>query len=178
MSIKQGIYKSIVKLLYPTFSPRLNVGLGFYIQLGIKQKILGHNRSISWPVHFTSIVKGVDNIKRSSLTSAPGSAPGCYIDGRNGIIIEENVLIGPNVSIISMNHDANNYNEYKHSLPITLKKNSWLASNCIILPGIELGEHTIVAAGAVVTKSFPDGNQVIGGNPAKVIKKLNNYITI
>jgi len=43
------------------------------------------------------------------------------------------------------------------------------------LPEVELGEHTIVAAGAIVTKSFLEGNQIIGGVPAKVIKKINKY---
>ena len=44
--------------------------------------------------------------------------------------------------------------------------------NAVILPGVELGEKTVVGAGAVVTKSFKEGHCVIGGNPAKLIKKL------
>ena len=43
----------------------------------------------------------------------------------------------------------------------------------IILPGVVLGDYTIVGAGSVVTKSFKDGYCVIGGNPAKIIKRLN-----
>jgi len=45
--------------------------------------------------------------------------------------------------------------------------------NSIILPGVLLGEKTIVGAGSVVTKSFPDGNCIVAGNPAKVIRNLN-----
>ncbi|MDZ7795658.1 MAG: acyltransferase [Candidatus Marinimicrobia bacterium] len=82
---------------------------------------------------------------------------GCYLDGRNGIIIEENVWIGPRVSIISMNHDENDFTKYAKSSPIIIKKNSWLATNCVITSGVELGEHTIVASSAVVTKSFHTG---------------------
>jgi acetyltransferase-like isoleucine patch superfamily enzyme len=139
----------------------------------ITQKILGLNRKAHWPVHFTSKIKMPENIQPGS--KAPGSAIGCYIDGRNGIIIEENVWIGPRVSIISMNHDIHNYYRYVETKPIIIRKNSLLSTNCVVLPGVELGEHTIVAAGAIVTKSFPDGNQVLAGNPARVIKKIDPY---
>lgn len=140
---------------------------------GIMQKVIGFNRRVPWPVHWTSVVKAPENIVCG--TRAPGLSMGCYLDGRNGIIIGENVWVGPRVSIISMNHDLCNYNNYTKGKPVVIGKNSWLATNCIILPGVELGEHTIVAAGAVVTKSFPEGNQIIGGNPARIIKALGEY---
>jgi acetyltransferase-like isoleucine patch superfamily enzyme len=50
-----------------------------------------------------------------------------------------------------------------------------LGANVVVLPGIKLAEHTIVAAGAVVTKSFLDGDCVIAGVPAKVVKKIDSY---
>lgn len=139
----------------------------------IIQKIFRINSEANWPVHRTSKIVAAKNIK--SGTRAPGLAIGCYLDGRNGIILEENVWIGPRVSIISKNHSENNYKEYIKDDPVIIKKNCWLATNCIILPSVILGEHTIVAAGALVTKSFPEGNQVLAGVPAKPIKKLDNY---
>lgn len=138
-----------------------------------KQKIIGYNRKVNWPVHFTSQVKCSEKIQRG--TKYPGFAKGCYIDGRNGIIFEENVITGPHVSIISQNHEVTDFNKYLEAKPIIIRKNSWLSARCIILSEVELGEHTIVAAGAVVTKSFLEGNQIIGGNPAKVIKKTGDY---
>ena len=143
------------------------------IKYAYKQKIIGYNRKVTWPVHFTSQVICHKKVQRG--TKYPGYAKGCYIDGRNGIIFGKNVITGPNVSIISQNHDSTDFNKYIKAKPIIIRKNSWLSSRCIILPEVELGEHTIVAAGAVVTKSFPEGNQVIGGNPAKVIKKIGDY---
>ncbi len=137
------------------------------------QKVLRINSRVPWPVHWTSEVKGVENIQRGPET--PGSTLGCYIDGRNGIIIEENVWIGPRVSIISMNHDLVDYNNYIKVNPIKIGRDSLITTSCVILPGVELGPHTVVAAGAVVTKSFLEGNQLIGGNPAVVIKKLGDY---
>jgi acetyltransferase-like isoleucine patch superfamily enzyme len=139
----------------------------------IIQKIFRINPKVNWPVHWTSKIIAPENIK--SGTRAPGLGLGCYLDGRNGIIFEENVWIGPRVSIISMNHDENNYKKYIKSDPIIIRKNCWLASNCVITAGVELGEHTIVASGAVVTKSFPEGNQLLAGIPAKAIKKLDSY---
>lgn len=168
-AIVKHLLEALLHLFYPGFnfekySKRTILSMIFY------QKILRINGSIPWPVHFTSKVKAPEKIVRG--TKAPGFSPGCYLDGRNGIVIGENVWIGPYVSIISMDHNLTNYHQYKVEEPIVIGKDSLLTTHCIILPGVTLGEHTVVAAGAVVTKSFPEGDQVLAGNPAKVIKKL------
>lgn len=170
--IAQPLITLGMKMLFPKFKNTEYYTLSSLLQ-GIRQKLIGTNKSVPWPVHFTSLVKAPEKINPG--TKAPGSAIGCYIDGRNGIIIEENVWTGPRVSIVSQNHENNDYFSYVKEKPIIIRKNTLLTTNCVILPGVELGEHTIVAAGAVVTKSFPDGNQVLAGNPAKVIKKLGEY---
>ncbi|MCR4800036.1 MAG: acyltransferase [Bacteroidales bacterium] len=163
------LVKKLLHLFYPRFKNEeyFNSTLVKYI---LWQKVLGINRKASWPVHFTSQIKSPEKIQNG--TKAPGYSMGCYIDARNGIIIEENVFIGPKVSLISMNHDKDDLDKYVDTTPIILHKNCWLATNVTILAGVELGEHTVVAAGAVVTKSFPEGNQMLAGNPAVVIKKL------
>lgn len=165
------IYK-FAQIIYPDYKPK-NESVRWLVQCIFAQKILGINRVIPWPVHFTSIIKGHDKIH--SVTEIIGESPWNYIDGRNGIILEENVSLGPKVSIISQNHDENQFDHYIMEKPIVIKKNCLLLTNCVILPGVELGEHTIVAAGAVVTHSFPEGNQLIGGVPAKVIRKTEAY---
>lgn len=164
----------LFKWAYPGFDYH-NYPIRKLVKFFIAQKILRINSHVPWPVHWTSEVKGQDKIVRG--TETPGSTIGCYIDGRNGIEIGENVWIGPRVSIISMNHDLLDYNQYKFVPPIKIGRDSLLTTSCIILPGVELGPHTVVAAGAVVTKSFLEGNQVIAGNPAQVVKKLDNYFT-
>lgn len=138
------------------------------------QKIIGVNRKVQWPVHFTSQVKDYKKIQKLTQKN-PGGSIGCYIDARNGIILEKNVWIGPGVSIISQNHSLTFYTDYSENPPIIIRKNCLLSQGCIILAGVELGEHTVVAAGAVVTKSFPGKNQLIGGNPAKLIKNIDDY---
>jgi acetyltransferase-like isoleucine patch superfamily enzyme len=100
--------------------------------------------------------------------------PGCYIQANNGIEIGRNIRIGPHVSIISANHNIDDFDKHDKAPPIVLGDNCWLGAGCIILPGVILGDHVIVAAGAVVTKSFAD-NCIIGGVPAKVIREIGPY---
>jgi acetyltransferase-like isoleucine patch superfamily enzyme len=137
------------------------------------QKICGFNRHVPWPVHWTSQVKCPQKINKGSRM--PGLSLGCYLDGRNGISFGDNTWVGPGVKIISMNHESGDYNRYVYAEPIKIGKDCWIAANAIILPGVKLGDHTVVAAGAVVTQSFPDDNQLIGGVPAKLIKNLPPY---
>lgn len=137
------------------------------------QKVVGVNRNIPWPVHWTSRIKSPEMIKPGSRF--PGLSPGCYIDARNGIEIEDNVWIGPGVKIVSMNHDLRDYYQYTSARPIIIRKNCWVGAGAILLSGVELGEHTVVAAGAVVTKSFIAGNHILAGNPARQIKSLDPY---
>lgn len=80
--------------------------------------------------------------------------------------------IAKNVGIITSNHDLHNLNEHQPGKDVVLGERCWVGMNSMILPGVTLGDHTIVGAGSVVTKSFPEGNCVIAGNPASMIRKL------
>lgn len=95
-----------------------------------------------------------------------------YIQAINGIKFDSSLLIGPDVKIISANHDFYNYDNWHKSSPIIIKKNVWIGANAIILPGVVIGNNCIIGAGSVVTKSFDD-NSVIAGNPARIISKIN-----
>ena len=98
---------------------------------------------------------------------------GNYYQTMDGtIIIGKGTYIAPNVGIITTNHDLNNPDYHLPGKDVVLGKQCWIGMNSVILPGIELGDHTIVGAGSVVTKSFPDGHCVIVGNPARKIKEL------
>lgn len=135
------------------------------------QKIIGYNRKAYWPTHFSSVVSHPENIY-CGIETCPGYSIGCYIQGYGGIHIGDYTQIGPNVGIISSNHDI--YDNSVHiKSPIHIGKYCWLAKDVTILPGVTLAEYTIVGAGSVVTKSFEEGYCVIAGNPAKVIKKLD-----
>jgi acetyltransferase-like isoleucine patch superfamily enzyme len=137
------------------------------------QKVFRINSHVPWPVHPTSTVLMPEKIERGTRT--PGLSVCCHIDGRNGIKLGNNVWIGPRVSIVSMSHDTSDYHKYLIDSPITIGDNCWLATNCVILPGVELASHTVVAAGAVVTKSFLQGNCILAGVPARIVKSLSEY---
>jgi len=135
------------------------------------QKVLGFNKAAYWPVHFTSRVSSPKNIY-AGVDTCPGYMNNCYIQGLGKIYIGDYTQIAPGVGIISSNHDL-----YNSTIQVTGKvvigKYCWLGMNSIILPDVELGDFTVVAAGSVVTKSFPEGHCVIGGVPARVIKQLD-----
>lgn len=91
-----------------------------------------------------------------------------------GIIIEDEVMIGPRVNITSENHPVSVANR-KTMVPseVVIKRNAWIGAGATILPGVTVGENAVVAAGAVVTKDVPD-NTVVGGVPAKVLKEIED----
>lgn len=88
------------------------------------------------------------------------------------IHIGNGIHISPNVQIYTRNHNLQNVNLVDEIEDVYIGDDCWLGANCIILPGVKLGDHVVVGAGAVVTKSFPEGWCVIAGNPAKKIKDI------
>ena len=96
----------------------------------------------------------------------------CTFLDLGGITIDDGVLIAPKVSLLSEGHPLSS--QERHSLvprPIHIKKNAWIGANATILYGVTIGENSVVAAGSVVSKDVPD-NVVVGGTPAKIIKKI------
>ena len=98
----------------------------------------------------------------------------CTMLALGKIIIEDDVLIGPKVNLLSEGHliDPANRKALKVNT-VVIKRNAWIGAGATILPGVTVGENSIVAAGAVVNKNVPD-NTIVGGIPAKVIKKIDS----
>ncbi|SFB85249.1 maltose O-acetyltransferase [Alkalibacterium subtropicum] len=92
------------------------------------------------------------------------------------IRIGKNAMLGPGVSLVTPEHpleaEARN-SGYEFGRPITLGDNCWIGTNATIVGGVTLGDNVVVAAGAVVKKSFP-ANVVIGGVPAGIIRTIDN----
>lgn len=154
------------------FSMRREYPVSFYVTDFIFRRILRQNAGVKWPVHYTATIHNAHKLTIGKDTF-PGDSPGVYINAQNGVTIGNYTNLGPNVGIISANHDFINNNLPTDAPPIHIGKYCWLGMGAIILPGIQLGDFTIIGAGSVVTKSFKQGYCIVAGNPAKVIKELN-----
>jgi acetyltransferase-like isoleucine patch superfamily enzyme len=97
----------------------------------------------------------------------------CTFYDLGGLDIADDVMIGPNVSIITSGHPVEPLQRRATTIgkPIAIEKNVWIATGAIIIGGVTVGENSVVAAGSVVTKDIPP-NTLAGGNPAKVIRQL------
>jgi len=87
-----------------------------------------------------------------------------------GITIGDGAQIGPHVTIVTDNHDFENRNVLRCK-GVRIGSNAWIGAGATIMPGATIGENAVVAGGAVVTKDV-EANTVVGGNPAKLIKRI------
>ena len=94
----------------------------------------------------------------------------CLMMSRGGITIDDGALIAANVQLISNNHDLHD-RRILLCKPVHIGRNAWIGARATILPGVTVGENAVVAAGAVVTKDVAP-NTIVGGNPAKFIKNI------
>lgn len=165
--------------------------LGLALYYGIFYN-LPHSRFLSftstWRVWYVSkILKLMPFDKRSKieynvyLSDGKGISIGHNCRINENVFIQQatignNVLIAPNVAILSASHNHENIQipivdqGDTEPNPPTIEDNVWLGRNVIVMPGVRIGEGAIVGAGAVVTKNVPPFT-VVGGVPAKFIKK-------
>ena len=98
----------------------------------------------------------------------------CKFQDQGGITIDDGALIGHGVVLATLNHDMDPAKRQQlHPAPIHIGKCVWIGANATVTGGVTIGDNSIVAAGAVVTKDVP-ANVVVGGVPAKFIKKIEN----
>lgn len=98
---------------------------------------------------------------------------GCRFQDQGGIIISDGSLVGHNVVIATVNHALEPHmNRKNHYAPVHIGNDVWIGSNVTVLPGVTIGDCAVIAAGAVVTKDV-EAYTVVGGVPAKLIKKVD-----
>lgn len=126
---------------------------------------IDHTTTVFGPFH-TNFGRGIKLGKHVFINHA------CSFLDMGGITLEDHVLLAPKVNLITENHPIDPVT--RRGLickPILIKRNAWVGAGVTILPGVTIGENSVVAAGAVVNKDVPD-NTVVGGIPAKVIKSI------
>ena len=125
--------------------------------------------------------------------SAINNGVGSVIIGDRTKIGLSNTIIGPvtigndirlaqNITVSGLNHNYQDVSCPIHlqgvsTAPITIENATWIGANVVVLPGVTIGKHAVVAAGSVVTKDVP-AYAVVVGNPARVVKKYNHETNI
>ena len=96
----------------------------------------------------------------------------CEFMDRGGIRIGDDVLIGPKVNLVTINHPLDpTTRRSTHCAPIVIENGVWLGAAVTVMPGVTIGENSVVAANAVVTSDVPT-NTVVGGIPARFIRHI------
>lgn len=131
-----------------------------------------------------------DDVELCVNQTMPGVTPKLLIGNRvhfgkmnrigcdNRIIIEDDVLFAPHVHISDRNHGFENIHipisrqKVTSKGPVVIGAETWLGFGCQVMSGVKIGRHCVIAAGAIVVKDVPD-YCVVGGNPAKILKKFN-----
>ena len=149
-------------------------GWSWVVHCFFMQKIIGINKGIPFPVSFRMSAPHWYNMEFDLDNMNIFQKIGNYYQAANAkIVIGNGTWIANNVGIITTNHDLRDPSVHGEGKEIQIGECCWIGFNSVILPGVTLGPHTIVGAGSVVTHSFPDGYCVIGGNPARYIKPVN-----
>jgi acetyltransferase-like isoleucine patch superfamily enzyme len=97
----------------------------------------------------------------------------CTFYDLGGLDIADDVMIGPNVSLITSGHplEPSRRRAFTTAKPIVIERNVWIAAGATVIGGVTVGENSVVAAGSVVTRNVPP-NTLVGGNPANVIRSI------
>jgi acetyltransferase-like isoleucine patch superfamily enzyme len=165
----------------PTLLRRLGYAPGSGVSLWainvLFQRVLRLDASCPYSKHFTSrvmhasglhIEENCDKVRRSLAVSG-----GCYINAADGLWIGKGTIWAPNVAIVSQEHGRTNLDDAPPTRGIRIGRDCWLGFGCIIMPGVVLGDRTIVGANAVVTRSFMSGHGVLAGVPARPVGSMS-----
>lgn len=98
----------------------------------------------------------------------------CIILDVGPVIIGDNVMFGPNVSLLTAGHPVHPVSRnsgYEYGLGITIGNNVWIGGHTVVNPGLSIGDNAVIGSGSVVTKNIPE-NVVAAGNPCKILREI------
>lgn len=173
ISVNDPEYHKILDIIWNTMELTAQLNASFHSQEEVHDtlyKITGKKMDESLlllPPFYTDFGKNITIGKNVVIQQL------CTFFDRGGITIGDGVFIGPKVNLITLNHNLEpDDRSTTTAKPIVIKENAWIGINSTILPGVTIGKNAVVAAGSVVTKDVEE-NAVVGGNPARLIKKIN-----
>ena len=91
------------------------------------------------------------------------------------IFVGNNVMFGPNVTVSAGTHPIHpelRSKQAQYNIPIHIGNNVWIGANSVILPGVDIGDNSVIGAGSIVTKDIPS-NVIAVGNPCRVLREIN-----
>lgn len=129
------------------------------------------NKGINFYVRPKAKIRYWENI---SVGNNSAFGDNSYIVAIDDIVIGDNVMMAPNVTILTANHEITPKNKLLNTgidkkKPVKIGSDIWIGTNVTILPGAEIGDGCVIAAGAVVTGKKYSKYSIIGGVPAKII---------
>jgi len=166
------------------FKNKISIGktisIGDYVEINALSKTgisIGNNVSIlnNTIIECTGVIRNIGD--GLVIGNNVGIAQNCFIQVRGKVIIGDNVIFGPNVSIFSENHIFSNLEipinkQGESRIGVNIESGVWIGTRSVILDGVTIGANSIVAAGSVVNKDVLP-NTIVGGVPAKLIKIRN-----
>ena len=93
------------------------------------------------------------------------------------IYVGDKVMFGPNVTVATAGHPIDpelRYQAMQYNIPVHIGENVWIGANAVVLPGVTIGDNSVIGAGSVVTKDIP-ANVVAVGNPCRVLREIGEH---
>lgn len=171
----------ITKGLKRFLTPSILISLIYYVKFGAKVSPKAEvDLSPNLKFGKNCVVSSFSKFKATDgpliVGDRGGFATGCFIAaGEKGIEIGDNVIVGPNVNIVSVNYRTDQLDVHLEDLGQTSKgikigKNVWIGAGCTILDGAVIGDNTVVVANSLINRRYKS-NVILQGNPAKVLMK-------
>ena len=161
--IVNNFLKGLIHWAYPQF--KRQAGYASYWRIFthyfIMQKLIGFNRSVPWPVHFTSQIIGWKYIEKG-ICCDPGDNLGIYINASGGLRFGNDIEIAPNTVIVTTNHYKYDYRKIGFKQGVTIGNNVWIGANCVITAGVNIGDNVVIGAGCVIRQDVPSDTVVMG----------------
>lgn len=172
------ILKIIVKVIYDLFAKHLPESNSYY-NLGQKKIRAWCTRVIvDYAGENINVERGASFPRKLSIGNNSGLGINSKIHGE--CVIGNDVMMGPNCTIYTRNHQFNNLElpmnkqGFTSDRKVVIGNDVWIGGNVIILPGVYIGDHSVIGAGSVVTKNVQEWS-IVAGNPAKIIKYRKIY---